>query len=106
MLTSQDIIVFRKNRGKETVHKFGRNEEDSPSSIQTLYFRAPSNPLAASTLTQQRWHRVVMEEKNLHVSRFTILASSRDCPRSVNDTDHEREQIQNIVAKGTGTFSP
>lgn len=67
-------------------------------------------PLQTSLLlvpwTQQRWHRVVLEKNNLHVSRFIILASSRGCPRSVDNNDHEREQVQNTVTKGSGTFSP
>lgn len=83
-----------------------KTKETAPSFIQTLYFKAPLNLLAASPPAQQRGHRVVLKKDNLYVSRFIILAFSRGCPRSLDNTDHRREQIQNIVGqRNFGTFS-
>lgn len=68
-------------------------EQRSPFSPlrKFCFFRAPSNLLTACTLTQQKGHKVVLEKNNLHVSTLIIMVSSRDCPRSVDDTDHKRK---------------
>lgn len=86
------------NTMERKLEKFGRNEEIFPSSIQTLYFRDLSNLFTASTLTQQKWHRV-------HGARVIILASNRGCPRSLGNTGHKGEWVKNSCQRNWDFFT-